>query len=438
MNVGAASAVVVALVGAAAVAGCGKKGPPLAPLLKIPRAPADFRAERRNDEVSLQFTVPVANTDGSKPANVSRVDIFRFTGPAAATDAQVVKYGTRVATVAVKAPRDPNATTEADEPEEQPEFEEEGIEQGAIVRLEDELGASAAEQAKLPKPKQRKVQDAEIDERPSLGPPGRTASTTYVAVGFNKGGRRGQFSKRIAIPLLPPPMPPSTPSITYDESTVTVSWASEAPVARIQEPATGDVLPARFIGFPVPSIAFNVYDASPPTELEQEGEANGGTNAATTALSGELPEPVRLTTAPVFITSYRDSRIEWGRTRCYTVRTVEIVEGLTIESDASPPQCTMLKDTFPPAAPKGLRTVATERAISLIWEPNRETDLAGYLILRGVWPGQTLDRITRMPISDTSFTDTVPAGRRYVYAVQAIDKAGNVGALSNTAEETAR
>ena len=50
---------------------CGKKGPPLPPLVKLPVAPENLVAERRGNIVDLQFTVPGTNTDGTRPANVS-------------------------------------------------------------------------------------------------------------------------------------------------------------------------------------------------------------------------------------------------------------------------------------------------------------------------------------------------------------------------------
>jgi hypothetical protein len=49
----------------------------------------------------------------------------------------------------------------------------------------------------------------------------------------------------------------------------------------------------------------------------------------------------------------------WGMTRCYAVRTVEIIDALSVESEATEPACVTLVDTFPPAAPKGLNTVAS-------------------------------------------------------------------------------
>ena len=73
----------------------------------------------------------------------------------------------------------------------------------------------------------------------------------------------------------------------------------------------------------------------------------------------------------------------WGEKRCYAVRTVETIGAFTIESDAPQPRCVTLADTFPPAAPQGVQGIPSEGAINLIWEPNPEKDLAGYIVLRG-------------------------------------------------------
>ena len=49
-----------------------------------------------------------------------------------------------------------------------------------------------------------------------------------------------------------------------------------------------------------------------------------------------------------------------------------------------------------------------------------------------------LQQITSEPIPDASFLDNVKAGTRFVYAVRAVDKAGNVSLYSERIEETAR
>jgi hypothetical protein len=128
----------------------------------------------------------------------------------------------------------------------------------------------------------------------------------------------------------------------------------------------------------------------------------------------------------------------WGTERCYTVRTVATRDGLPLESDASASACVVPKDTFPPSAPTGVTAVAGGGAISLIWNASTSSDVAGYLVLRAVAPATTPVPVTASPIPDTTFSDTVPAGVRVVYAVQAVDTAGNVSALSDRIEETAR
>ncbi len=120
---------------------------------------------------------------------------------------------------------------------------------------------------------------------------------------------------------------------------------------------------------------------------------------------------------------------------------VEAHGAVTVESAASPPACITPRDTFPPAAPRNLAAVGAEGAVNLIWEPNDEPDLAGYIVLRGEAPGSKLEAITMTPIRETTFRDaTTRPGARYVYAVVAVDTATpqNVSVESNRVEETAR
>jgi len=97
------------------------------------------------------------------------------------------------------------------------------------------------------------------------------------------------------------------------------------------------------------------------------------------------------------------------------------------------------KDTFPPAAPKGLAAVASPGVINLIWDANHEADLAGYLILRGEAPGDTLQPLVKDPIKETRYADrTAQPNTRYVYVIVAVDKTGNRSAPSNRVDEAAR
>jgi hypothetical protein len=342
------------------LAGCGKKGPPLPPLVRVPVAPAEFSVQRRGSTVAIQFAVPSANTDGSTPAELTRVDIYAATGPSTLTLDEVVKRGTRVGMILVNPPKDPDASDE-----EARKIEASappgGVDQGVTARLSDRVGV-----------------DAGLDPM---------AVRSYVAVGFNKRGRRGAYSPRLAVPT------GSAPEVAWDETSITVTW----PVA----PVETETPPA-----------YHVYV---PGDVE-----------------------TRLTDKPLAERLFVDKRIEWGAERCYVIRTVETVANLTIESEPSPPTCVTLADTFPPAAPAGLTIVAAEGVVNLIWDPSHEVDLAGYLVLRAIAPETTLAPLTPAPVVETTFKDTVPAGARVTYAVEAVDKAGNVSPTSDRVEETAR
>jgi hypothetical protein len=365
---------------------CGKKGPPLPPLVKLPTAPEEFTAVRRGDTVRLRFVVPNANTDRTRPANVERVEVYALSGPAPTTDAELLKRAAKVATVTVKAPRDPDQTSDIDEPADEAQEidppEGPGLDQGAAAQVEEQL------------------------PEPLAGPfsPGAAdpvASRTYVGVGVNKSGRRGPVSRRAAVPLVPPPPSPDAVSITYDEHAVTVAWRPPQ-LAREGEQ---------------PSLAYHVYEVA--------------------SAGGQRETEVQLTKTPVTEARFADARISWGSTRCYLVRTVEMFASLAVESGGGERECVTLKDTFPPAAPQGLTAVASEGAISLIWEPNNEPDLRGYLVLRGAAAGR-LEPITPEPMTETTFRDEVPRGAHYAYAIKAVDKAGNISAPSASVEETAR
>jgi hypothetical protein len=405
------------------VVSCGKKGPPLPPLLKVPVAPPDLTASRRGEIVDLQFTVPSTNTDGSRPANVDRVEVYAVTTapgvpPAALTDAQFARYGTRVDVVAVKAPRDPNLTADPDEPSEEVEPPEgDGLDQGAVAHVEESLGDDAMEATEVPHegPKVKPTDGNEDRGLPLVAPIADPPLRTYAVVGVSTRGKKGPVSKRVAVPLAPPPPPPEAPTIDYTEREITVTW----PLANAPAPSDGgELLPSRPLGPPKPPVEYTVYDATDPAAL------------------------TKLTPSPIASPKYTDKRIAWGEKRCYTVRSTVRLGSATVESDAGPPECKVLVDSFAPAAPKGLAAISSAGAINLIWEPNTESDLAGYIILRGTpHEGATdtpeLEPIGA-PVTETRFSDAVVAGTTHVYAVQAIDRAGNVSATSAPVTETAR
>ena len=68
------------LLAVCAGAACGKKGPPLPPMARVPSPPASPQAFRVGDEVYISFGVPTANVSGQTPADLSAIDLYAFTG----------------------------------------------------------------------------------------------------------------------------------------------------------------------------------------------------------------------------------------------------------------------------------------------------------------------------------------------------------------------
>jgi hypothetical protein len=403
-----------------AATACGKKGPPLPPLLKQPQPPAEISAARHGDVVDIQFVVPAANTDGTRPANVARIDVYGITGPSAVTDEQILKLGTKVASVQVKTPRNPNETIEPGEPESEMQPPEgRGVDQGAVARVDERLTPEAAvaiDLTKAGKPGKTRTVPAPDTERPLLAPTFAAASRSYVGVSVSAKGKRSPMSARATVAMVDPPRTLPVPAVGYDETTVSVSWPPVGGAKPTPVPGEVPVLPSTPIGRAVPTFSYNVYavsDATPPVFT-------------------------LLTKTPVDEPSFSDPQIVWGEKRCYAVRAVETIEDLKVEGAESPAGCVTLVDTFPPKAPQGLQAVASEGAINLIWDANQEKDVRGYIVLRAIAPAETLEPVMSEPIRETSFKDAVKPGIRFIFAVRAVDAAGNMSPPSARVEETAR
>jgi fibronectin type 3 domain-containing protein len=108
--------------------------------------------------------------------------------------------------------------------------------------------------------------------------------------------------------------------------------------------------------------------------------------------------------------------------------TVTAVDGAGRESAASAPATLTTpsaSDVTPPSVPAGLAAVATDGPrLTLTWQPSADDDaVAGYRVYRD---GALVATVAAPLYADTS----VVAGRRYAYAVSAVDHAGNASARS--------
>ncbi|MGV9557287.1 PA14 domain-containing protein [Streptomyces sp. NPDC003522] len=90
-------------------------------------------------------------------------------------------------------------------------------------------------------------------------------------------------------------------------------------------------------------------------------------------------------------------------------------------------------DKTAPLAPAGVKSSysASTLKTTLTWSRNPEMDLAGYRVHRRTAGTGSWSPLNSTPITGTTFTDAPPAtGAAHEYALRAVDRSGNVSALS--------
>ncbi|MGE5814393.1 MAG: fibronectin type III domain-containing protein [Acidobacteriota bacterium] len=382
-----------------ATVGCGKKGPPQAPLIIVPAPVSDVSSSRLGNRAIVRFTLPEKNTDNSTPADLSRVDMYALSveNAAAAPDAAVVlREGTRIGSVEIGKPA---AGAEPEQPvgprtlsetltaesltfwkPREPRAGAQGSSGSSGSGSSGSSGSSGLASAGEPKTGETKPIPVRL----------------YALVPVSSKGRRGP-AMLATVPIVPPPPPLEPPVITYSEKAVSLVWVGVEGLS-----------------------GYNVYRVGPA--ITDSASAPGSP----------------LNDSPLKAPAFEDPHVEYGKERCYSVTSVELVVQRRIESVLSEPACVTPVDTFPPAPPTGLAAVAGPGTMSLIWDAVNTADLAGYVVLRGAAGGDTLQALTPEPIKETTFQDVnVTPGTRYVYAVVAVDTAKNKSAEARV-EETAR
>ena len=168
----------------------------------------------------------------------------------------------------------------------------------------------------------------------------------------------------------------------------------------------------------------------PPSDLLAKSDPQGV--RITWAGAGEKWRVVRLgdaSTAEVDHAEYLDTGAAFGTEHRYQV--VALLKAA--ESEPSAIVSITPKDEFPPAAPAALTALAGINSVELSWDRNTEEDLKGYRMYRAVDAGP-FATVAAM-VEEPSYSDkTVIPGKKYRYAVSAIDQAGNESAKSAAIE----
>jgi hypothetical protein len=408
--------VAVLLLGAALAAGCGKKGPPLPPLVRIPEAVAVVATRRAGTDAYVTIRVPARNVDGSTPVAFSAVEVVALTAERPPSRAVFLERGKTVATIAVAAtsPSTQSPTAPAS-PGASP-----GDEVTVFEMLTDDMFVPVALPAAPPTPVASATPVAppgvaapapqSEPERPTAPDASAQAGAAtpspirryYMAFTRDARKRPGPSATMASVSLAVLPEAPGNLRVTYTEQTLTVTWNTVAGAA-----------------------GYNVYtDAQTPSQPPPTDRVT--------------PAPKPLNPAPINSPTYSEP-VRFGELACYRVTAVRGTVAELSEGLPSAARCERPRDTFAPAAPGDIRVVPGSGEITVEWVPNVESDLAGYLVLRGTAGDDTLQPITVAPIREMRFVDpNVTPGVRYAYAVVAVDSASNASAASVRSEATAR
>jgi hypothetical protein len=436
------TALCIAVAAGSIAIGCGKKGPPLAPFVRIPAPVNQITAARLGSDVYVTLTLPAADIDAEVPAHLSRVEIYGYTGRTPPLKLRWAELGDLIATVPVAPPPLPDGTV----------LPANGAAlQGTAVTVLDRLTPDELVQGR----EDPIDPDKELAPLPPLGGvvlPPKPLQRFYLAIPFNDRGRNGPPGVEAGFVMTPLPEPPADLRAAYAPAGTGIAWEPSAGLigfivydALPIESAPFDVIDPLVAGavpiVPIPTppepvlppgpTRYNVYRdlAADPLALPLE------TVIGTTAL------PAPLNAAPLATLSLADE-VEFERERCYTVRSLRGVAPNIVMSEPSPRTCLRPIDVFPPLQPAQPAAVAAEGAISLIWDPNAELDLGGYMVLRREVGSDTLALLTETPILEARFRDaSVTPGTRYRYSIVAVDDRmplPNLSIESIPVEETAR
>jgi len=176
------------VLGALALAACGKKGPPVAPETRLPRPVADLAGIVTDQAVELTWTNPSRRADGSRLRDLALVRVFRHEDEGTGPPKAALRAGRRVVgyteVAALRLPVPPGTPGVAVE--------------GDRVRLTDRRGLV------------------------------RGRRYTYVVVAEDSTGRASPPSNRVAVPFVAPPEPPTGLRAAPGEGEARLTWTPPA------------------------------------------------------------------------------------------------------------------------------------------------------------------------------------------------------------------
>lgn len=342
--------------------GCGKKGPIYPPLPRIPMMAQDVQIIQRGNEVVMRWVNPTTYEDGNLLEDLSRVEIWLL-------EREVT-------------------------PEDEPLPSDVLAKAGQKIWEVDPDGLSAHIT--------RQDGDTPVFEYTYLMEKSQLAKWLFFSFRIiDSRGRASFFSGPHKVEPKVLPLPPQKLQATPFEDRIELTW--QAPLANID-----GSMPSSLMGY-------NIYRYE---ENPEEGEKKG---------AGKRTESImRLNAGLVEESKFEDKSFLFGYTYHYTVRASATESEPYLESGDSEEIVLEAVDSFPPAIPKGLVTIAGAEMIGLSWDANKELDIQGYHVYRRLETEIAYTLLTPKPLQENAYNDTaVEKNRRYYYAISALDRFGN-------------
>jgi uncharacterized protein len=128
-------------------------------------------------------------------------------------------------------------------------------------------------------------------------------------------------------------------------------------------------------------------------------------------------------------TRYEDTQYEPGKVVTYQVTPLRRAAETAVPGIGPESVTVKVEDKTPPQVPSGLEIVQSDTGAYLTWNPNTETDLAGYRVFRSDNANGDFRPISDRVISTNALFDPSYRPGQY-YRVSAVDEFGNESAMS--------
>ncbi len=202
----------------------------------------------------------------------------------------------------------------------------------------------------------------------------------------------------------------------------------------------------RFSDWAGPVVLSVVAPVDTPADVRAEAEPNGvklsWQSAPREALSfrvyrrAEAEKEARLVSTPA-ASGWIDTATAFGQRYDYYIQAVVKTGASEAESGMSPAVEIVPVDKFPPAVPAGLTAAPSPDSIELTWDRNTEPDFAGYRVYRSL-DGAPFEKIADLVEAPNYSDRRIASGKRYRYAISAVDQLGNESARSQPVEAAAQ